>query len=56
MVNQGFRSVYKPKRGGAVRFAELLAAVADVDTEMRIWFTSPHPKDFSDEVLEVTHR
>jgi MiaB/RimO family radical SAM methylthiotransferase len=39
----GFRSVYAPRREGAVRFAELLERVADVDPEMRIRFTSPHP-------------
>ena len=50
---QGFKSVYKPQRNGAVQFAELLDAVAAVDPEMRIRFTSPHPKDFSDDVLKV---
>lgn len=50
---QGFKSVYKPQRAGAVQFAELLDAVSDVDPEMRIRFTSPHPKDFSDDVLKV---
>ena len=50
----GFKSVYKPSdRDGAVRFAELLDAVADVDPEMRVRFTSPHPKDFPEEVLSV---
>eukprot|EP00976_Prorocentrum_cordatum_P050894 1027495-Prorocentrum_minimum.AAC.1 len=38
---------------GAVRFAELLWRVAEVDPEMRIRFTSPHPKDFPDELLQV---
>lgn len=52
-LTQGFQSVYKPQRTGAVQFAELLDAVASVDPEMRIRFTSPHPKDFSDDVLEV---
>ncbi len=51
---QGFQSVYKPQRSGAVQFAELLDAVASVDPEMRIRFTSPHPKDFSDDVLKVS--
>lgn len=46
--------MYKPQRAGAVLFAELLGAVADVDPEMRIRFTSPHPKDFSDDVLKVS--
>lgn len=50
---QGFKSVYKPRRVGR-QFAELLDAVAAVDPEMRIRFTSPHPKDFSDEVIEVS--
>lgn len=45
--------MYKPKRSGTVSFAELLDAVASVDPEMRIRFTSPHPKEFSDEVLQV---
>jgi tRNA A37 methylthiotransferase MiaB len=53
---QGFSSVYVPKREGAVQFAELLARVAAVDPEMRVRFTSPHPKDFSDDVLQVRIR
>jgi tRNA A37 methylthiotransferase MiaB len=35
----GFRSVYVPRREGAVRFAELLDRVAAIDPEMRIRFT-----------------
>ena len=46
---RGFRTIYKPKLGGR-RFADLLQRVADIDPEMRIRFTSPHPKDFPDEV------
>ena len=53
MRAQGFSSVYRPRREGAVQFAGLLDAVASVDSEMRVRFTSPHPKDFSDEVLQV---
>ena len=49
---QGFRSVYKPRRAGR-GFAELLDAVAAVDPELRVRFTSPHPKDFSDDVIDV---
>lgn len=47
---KGFKTVYKNKRGG-LRFADLLDRVSQVDPEMRIRFTSPHPKDFPDEVL-----
>jgi tRNA A37 methylthiotransferase MiaB len=50
---QGFHSVYRPRREGAMTFAELLDHVADINPEMRIRFTSPHPKDFSDDVLRV---
>ena len=39
--------------GDGARFANLLAGVAQVDPEMRVRFTSPHPKDFPDEVLDV---
>lgn len=49
---RGFKSIYKPKKGGK-RFADLLERVALVDPEMRIRFTSPHPKDFPDEVLHA---
>ena len=51
-LSSGFKTIYKPKMGG-LRFADLLSAVSDVDPEMRIRFTSPHPKDFPDEVLEL---
>lgn len=48
----GFKTVYKTKLGG-MRFAELLERVAIVAPDVRIRFTSPHPKDFPDEVLNV---
>lgn len=50
---KGFNTVYKSKKGG-LRFADLLEKVANIDPELRIRFTSPHPKDFPDEVLHVT--
>ncbi|EDV41519.1 uncharacterized protein Dana_GF17521 [Drosophila ananassae] len=48
----GFKTVYKPKSGG-ITFSRLLRSVAEAVPEMRIRFTSPHPKDFSDDVLRV---
>ena len=39
--------------GGGVRFGELLSLVSQVDPEMRIRFQSPHPKDFTDDLLHV---
>lgn len=51
-IASGFKTVYKPKVGGQ-RFDELLKCVAEVVPDVRIRFTSPHPKDFSDNVLNV---
>ncbi|KAK0416901.1 hypothetical protein QR680_012743 [Steinernema hermaphroditum] len=48
----GFRTVYKPKTGG-VTFLSLLDQVSRIDPEMRIRFTSPHPKDFPMEVIHL---
>lgn len=51
-LSKGFRSIYHNKEGGR-RFADLLHHVSLVDPEMRIRFTSPHPKDFPDELLQL---
>lgn len=48
-LSRGFSTIYKNKHGG-LRFACLLDQVSRIDPEMRIRFTSPHPKDFPDEV------
>jgi tRNA A37 methylthiotransferase MiaB len=48
---EGFKELYKLRGGKAVRFAQLLACVASAAPEVRFRFTSPHPKDFPDEVL-----
>ena len=55
---EGFSSRYRAdkRREGSVQFAALLDRVAAIDPEMRVRFTSPHPKDFPDEVLEVIAR
>ncbi len=34
-------------------FAELLAELDKIDGIERIRFTSPHPKDFTDDVIDV---
>ena len=49
--------MYKPekRRSGALSFAELLHECAVACPEMRIRFTAPHPKDFSDDVLQVSN-
>lgn len=48
----GFKTVYKSKLGGS-RFGELLERIATAVPDVRIRFTSPHPKDFPDDVLNV---
>ncbi|XP_047396530.1 mitochondrial tRNA methylthiotransferase CDK5RAP1 isoform X2 [Sciurus carolinensis] len=53
-LSRGFTANYKAKQGG-LRFSHLLDQVSRVDPEMRIRFTSPHPKDFPDEVLQLIH-
>ncbi|KAJ1979814.1 hypothetical protein H4R34_002686 [Dimargaris verticillata] len=49
-MSRGFKTIYKTKHGGR-RFTELMEQVAQVDPEMRVRFTSPHPKDFPDDLL-----
>uniref|UniRef100_A0A4W5K723 Mitochondrial tRNA methylthiotransferase CDK5RAP1 n=1 Tax=Hucho hucho TaxID=62062 RepID=A0A4W5K723_9TELE len=51
-LSRGFRTVYRARPGG-LRFADLLDRVSLIDPDMRIRFTSPHPKDFPDEVLQL---
>ncbi|CAG8469974.1 12702_t:CDS:2 [Acaulospora morrowiae] len=52
LSNEGFKTIYRRKEGG-IRFTELLDNVSLVDPEMRIRFTSPHPKDFPIELLNL---
>jgi tRNA-2-methylthio-N6-dimethylallyladenosine synthase len=46
---------WQNEEGREIRFPELLEIVAQ-NTQMRIRFTSSHPKDMSDETLEVISR
>ncbi|ORX51300.1 tRNA-I(6)A37 thiotransferase enzyme MiaB [Hesseltinella vesiculosa] len=52
LSNDGFRTVYKAKQGGR-RFTELLDKVSLINPNMRVRFTSPHPKDFPRELLHL---
>ena len=45
--------MYKLRDGDGVRFAELVDRVAEAAPEVRFRFTSPHPKDFPDPLLDV---
>lgn len=58
-ANEGFREVtllgqtVNSYHDGTYDFADLLKMVAQVDGISRIRFTSPHPSDFSEKVIEV---
>lgn len=52
-LSRGFQTIYRPRLGG-LRFCHLLDRVSRIDPDMRIRFTSPHPKDFPDEVRRST--
>ena len=49
----GFSETYKLRRGEGTRFSELLDQVSLAAPSIRFRFTSPHPKDFPDEVLDM---
>ena len=49
----GFSEMYKLRTENGLRFAELLHSVSEVAPEVRFRFTSPHPKDFPDSLLDV---
>jgi MiaB/RimO family radical SAM methylthiotransferase len=50
--NDGFRN--RVRRGGAgYYFADLVEAVSDISPELRVRFTSPHPKDYPPELLSI---
>jgi tRNA A37 methylthiotransferase MiaB len=51
--SDGFNEMFKLRDGSGVRFAELMYRVSDIAPEVRFRFTSPHPKEFPDTLLNV---
>ncbi|KAG6622376.1 CDK5 regulatory subunit-associated protein 1 [Phytophthora cinnamomi] len=51
----GFSNMFRSRDAPGFRFADLLDEVSRVDPEMRLRFTSPHPKDFPNEVLDLVN-
>jgi tRNA A37 methylthiotransferase MiaB len=45
--------MFKLRDGNGMRFAELMDRVSEIAPEVRFRFTSPHPKDFPDALLNI---
>jgi len=56
LLGQTVNSYKYEKDGKTVLFPELLQIVAEAVPDMRIRFTSPHPKDMNDETIEMIAR
>lgn len=56
LLGQTVNSYKFEKDGSTVLFPELLQIVAENFPDMRIRFTSPHPKDMNDETIEMIAR
>ena len=57
LLGQNVNSYGLDKKGEEINFAELLRRIGEygnsVDKEFWVYFTSPHPRDMSDKVIEV---
>lgn len=51
--NDGFTNLFRLRGGGGFYFADLVAAISDISPELRVRFTSPHPKDYPKELLQL---
>ena len=51
--NAGFTNLYRLRGGAGYYFSDLVAAVSDISPELRVRFTSPHPKDYPPELLSI---
>jgi tRNA A37 methylthiotransferase MiaB len=47
------KSIVSPSISQTTGFAELLEMVASIDSRLRVRYSTSHPKDLSDDVLEV---
>lgn len=51
--NTGFTNLYRLRGGAGYYFSDLVEAVSDLDPELRVRFTSPHPKDYPPALLQL---
>lgn len=53
LSNSGFRNrIRRPTQGGYT-FVDLVERISDLSPELRVRFTSPHPKDYPEELLHL---
>lgn len=62
LFNHGYKEVtllgqnvdsYHWQNGQVFDFADLLASVAEIDPSLRIWFSTSHPKDITEKVVQT---
>jgi len=51
--NDGFSNMFNLRGGAGYYFVDLVEAVSDISPELRVRFTSPHPKDYPPELLSL---
>lgn len=51
--SEGFSEMFKLRDHPGARFSDLLRSAAERFPNIRFRFTSPHPKDFPEEVIQV---
>mmetsp|Transcript_9702 Transcript_9702/g.22834 ORF Transcript_9702/g.22834 Transcript_9702/m.22834 type:complete len:625 (-) Transcript_9702:1386-3260(-) len=53
LSNSGFRNRTRRPSQGGYTFVDLVEAISDISPELRLRFTSPHPKDYPQELLHL---
>ena len=51
--SNAFSNTYRTRGGAGHYFSDLVDAVSTLDPEVRVRFTSPHPKDYPTELLQL---
>jgi tRNA A37 methylthiotransferase MiaB len=51
--NDGFTNMFNLRGGAGYYFVDLVEAVSNISPELRVRFTSPHPKDYPPELLSL---
>jgi tRNA A37 methylthiotransferase MiaB len=51
--SEGFKELYKIRNNDGLRFTDLIHKLSLIAPEVRFRFTSPHPKDFPEELISL---